>query len=109
MSHPKEWISVRPEGLYCAAGDFYIDPVRPVPRAIITHGHADHARSGHGTVYATPETLAIMAVRYGEAFAVERKALSYGETLALGEAQLRFAPAGHILGSAQAVIDHAGA
>ena len=58
-----------PAGLYCPPGDFYIDPVGPVDRAVITHGHGDHARSGHGAVLATPETLAIMAARYGEDFA----------------------------------------
>ena len=58
-----------PEGLYCAPGDFYIDPVRPVARAVITHGHADHARAGHGAVLATPETLDIMGERYGVGFA----------------------------------------
>ena len=56
-------------GLYCPPGDFYIDPVRPVARAVITHGHGDHARAGHGAVLATAETLAIMAARYGEDFA----------------------------------------
>ena len=58
-----------PEGLYCPPGDFHIDPVRPVANAVITHGHSDHARSGHGAVLATPETLAIMAARHGEGFA----------------------------------------
>jgi Cft2 family RNA processing exonuclease len=54
-----------PAGLYCPAGDFYIDPMRPVDRAVITHGHADHARPGHAHVLATAETLAIMAARQG--------------------------------------------
>ncbi|ERM01188.1 hypothetical protein Q644_22980 [Brucella intermedia 229E] len=54
-----------PKGLYCPPGDFYIDPVRPVERALITHGHSDHARSGHTHVLATRETLDIMALRYG--------------------------------------------
>lgn len=106
MAHPKTWMNVRPQGLYCAAGDFYIDPIRPVARAVITHGHADHARSGHGTVFATPETLSIMAVRYGESFAQEQHPLAYGEITSLGDASLSLAPAGHILGSAQAVIEH---
>lgn len=107
-SHPREWMAVKPEGLYCAAGDVYIDPVRPVSRAIITHGHSDHARSGHGVVYATPETLAIMAVRYGEGFCTQPVPLEYGERVAIGGAGLWLAPAGHILGSAQAVLEHAG-
>lgn len=101
-------MSVRPEGLYCAAGDFYIDPTRPVARAVVTHGHADHARNGHGTVFATPATLEIMKVRYGEAFTQTECALEYGEIQEVGKAALSLAPAGHILGSAQAVIEHEG-
>ena len=65
---PEALLCPKPEGLYCPPGDFFIDPVRPVERAVITHGHADHARAGHGVVVATPETLQIMAVRYGEDF-----------------------------------------
>ncbi|HWU79145.1 MAG TPA: DNA ligase-associated DEXH box helicase, partial [Caulobacter sp.] len=61
---PEDLLCPRPGGLYCPPGDFYIDPVRPVDRAVITHGHADHARAGHGVAIATPETLAIMGVRY---------------------------------------------
>ena len=64
----------RPEGLYCPGGDFYIDPLRPVPRALITHGHSDHARPGHGSVLATRQTLDIMAIRYGEDFTGTRQA-----------------------------------
>lgn len=95
----------KPEGLYCAPGGFYIDPVRPVARALITHGHADHARAGHGAVAATAQTLAIMGVRYGEAFAGAVQPLAYGEQVHLGEARVRLAPAGHVLGSAQVVIE----
>ena len=51
---PEHLLCPKPAGLYCAPGDFYIDPVRPVERAVITHGHADHARAGHGAVVATP-------------------------------------------------------
>ena len=69
MIRPQDLLCPKPEGLYCAPGDFYIDPVRPVARAVITHGHADHARAGHGAVLATPETLDIMAERYGADFA----------------------------------------
>src|ERR1700679_3558585 len=95
-------IITRPEGLYCPPGDFFIDPVRPVERAVITHGHADHARAGHGLAIATPETLAIMAVRYGEGFAGSTLALRPGETTARDGVQVGLAPAGHVLGSAQA-------
>ncbi|MDX1581655.1 MAG: ligase-associated DNA damage response exonuclease, partial [Alphaproteobacteria bacterium] len=95
----------REAGLYCPAGDFYIDPVRPVERALITHGHADHARAGHRSVLATPETLAIMRLRYGQDFAQKTQALAYGERLRIGDAEVWLVPAGHVLGSAQAVID----
>jgi putative mRNA 3-end processing factor len=93
-----------PEGLYCPPGDFHIDPVRPVPRAVITHGHSDHARSGHGTVLATPETLAIMAARYGEDFAQSSEAAPYGKAITRGGVEVTLVPAGHVLGSAQAVL-----
>lgn len=94
----------KPEGLYCAPGDFYVDPVRPVERAVITHGHSDHARAGHGLVVATPPTLAIMAARYGDDFAGAVEPLDYGPTLTRDGVELSFAPAGHVLGSAQAVV-----
>jgi putative mRNA 3-end processing factor len=93
-----------PAGLYCPPGDFYVDPVVPVDRAVITHGHADHARAGHGAVLATPQTLAIMAERYGEDFAGRRQAVGYGEAASQGGVEIGLAPAGHVLGSAQAVV-----
>ncbi|MCC7272538.1 MAG: ligase-associated DNA damage response exonuclease [Alphaproteobacteria bacterium] len=105
---PEDWITVRPEGLYCVPGGFFVDPVRPVDRAVVTHGHSDHARSGHGCVLATAETLAIMAARYGAGFAGATQALAYGTKITLGGVRLRLVPAGHILGSAQAVLEHAG-
>jgi putative mRNA 3-end processing factor len=101
---PEALLCPRPEGLYCPPGDFYIDPVRPVDRAVITHGHSDHARAGHGAAVATAATLDIMAVRYGADFAGATQALAYGETLNRNGVELSFAPAGHILGSAQAVV-----
>src|ERR1700710_1575016 len=93
-----------PEGLYCPPGDFHIDPVRPVARAVITHGHSDHARSGHGAVLATPETLAIMAARYGEDFAAATEAAAYGYAVTRNQVEVSLVPAGHVLGSAQAVL-----
>jgi putative mRNA 3-end processing factor len=96
------------EGLYCPPGDFHIDPVRPVSRAVITHGHSDHARSGHGAVLATPETLAIMAARYGEDFAESSQAVRYGEKISRNDVGVTLAPAGHVLGSAQAVLNWKG-
>jgi putative mRNA 3-end processing factor len=109
MPHPETWLQVRPEGLYCQPGDFYVDPVRPVPRAIITHAHSDHARPGHGAVLASPETIALMDVRMGEGRAGERQeALEYGETLNLGGVHVWLAPAGHVLGSAQVAMEWRG-
>ncbi len=75
---------------------------------MITHGHADHARAGHGTVLATPETLAIMATRYGEDFTAIRQSLAYGETVTHQGVQISLVPAGHVLGSAQAVLTWGG-
>ena len=108
MIRPEQLLCPKPAGLYCAPGDFYIDPVRPVERAVITHGHADHARAGHGAVLATPETLAIMSTRYGEDFAQTVRPLRYGETTSAGDVDVSLAPAGHVLGSAQAVVSWKG-
>lgn len=99
MIRAEEIFHPRPEGLYCPLGDFFIDPVRPVERAMITHAHADHARAGHGKVLASRQTLEIMAIRYGEDFARETQTAE-GE-IALGDVSVSFHPAGHILGSCQ--------
>ena len=96
----------RPEGLYCPGGDFFIDPTRPVPRALITHGHSDHARPGHGAVMATRETLDIMAIRYGEDFTQSRQ--PYTDPTRIGEVTVSFHPAGHVLGSAQIAVEGQG-
>lgn len=107
--HPRQWIEIRPEGIYCKPGDFYIDPTRPVGHAVVTHGHADHARAGHGTVMATPETLAIMRTRYGEEHARElQQALPYHEKITRNGVGISLYPAGHILGSAQAKLEYGG-
>ncbi|MDW3205573.1 MAG: ligase-associated DNA damage response exonuclease [Alphaproteobacteria bacterium] len=105
---PRRWLTVTPQGLYCAAGDFYVDPTRPVERAVITHGHADHARAGHGKVLATAETLAIMQSRFGADCWGAAQAVGFGEQVGIGNAAVSLAPAGHVLGSAQAVLDHDG-
>ena len=104
MIRPEDLLCPRPAGLYCPPGDFYIDPVRPVARAVITHGHADHARAGHGAAAATPQTLRIMAERYGEAFAGRREPADYGQTFGRDGVEVTLVPAGHVLGSAQAVV-----
>jgi putative mRNA 3-end processing factor len=104
MIRPQDLLCPKPEGLYCAPGDFYIDPVRPVARAVITHGHSDHARAGQGAVLATAATLDIMAERYGLGFAEAMQAAEYGETVNRDEVEVSLVPAGHVLGSAQAVV-----
>ncbi len=110
MLHPDTWLCVRPEGLYCTPGDFFIDPVQAVPRAVITHAHADHARPGHGAVLATAETLAIMDVRMGVGRSGEsQQALAPGEVVRVGDVRVWVQPAGHVLGSAQVAMEHGGA
>jgi putative mRNA 3-end processing factor len=105
---PADLLVPRPEGLYCPPGDFYIDPVRPVARALVTHAHSDHATAGPGAVLATPETLDIMAIRLGDGFAARTQATPYGERLPLGSATVSFHPAGHVLGSAQIAVETPG-
>ncbi len=84
-----------PQGLYCRPGDFYIDPLRQVPRAVITHGHSDHARPGHEHVLATAATLALMRTRMGaERAGAQQQALAYHEPLAIGDVRVTLVPAG---------------
>ncbi|HEU0156163.1 MAG TPA: ligase-associated DNA damage response exonuclease [Stellaceae bacterium] len=101
-------MKVTPCGLYCVPGDFYIDPVRPVARAVVTHGHGDHARRGNQSVLATPATLTIMRARYGAEAGAALQPLDYGEPLVVGGVSVRLLPAGHVLGSAQIVLDYRG-
>lgn len=102
------WIKVRPEGLLVEPGGFYVDPTRVVDRAVITHGHADHARRGHGTVAATAETLDIMRVRYGKTPFKNSQTLRFGEKITINGVTVWLAPAGHVLGSAQVVVEYKG-
>ena len=102
---PEELLSPTPAGLCCRPGSFHIDPTRPVERALITHGHSDHARAGHGAVLATAETLDLMRLRYGADFAGAVQPVRYGERLRLGGVEVSFHPAGHVLGSAQIRIE----
>jgi putative mRNA 3-end processing factor len=107
--HPETWLRVLPEGLFCEPGGFFIDPLRPVDQAVITHGHSDHARPGHRAVLATPDTLAIMRVRMGEGRAGEtQQPLGYHEPLTIGGVNLTLVPAGHVLGAAQIVLEWQG-
>ena len=95
----------RPEGLYCPPGDFFIDPWRPVERAVITHAHADHSRRGHGHYLAAAPAEGVLRARLGE---IDLQTLPYGEAIDLQGVRISFHPAGHVLGSAQVRIERAG-
>jgi putative mRNA 3-end processing factor len=96
----------RPEGLYCPPGDFYIDPWRPVARAVITHAHSDHARLGHGHYLAAQQAEGVLRTRLGD---INLQTLAYGERIVHNGVDLSLHPAGHVLGSAQVRLEHAGA
>src|SRR5437588_7347918 len=91
---PQDILLPTPAGVCCKLGGFHIDPTRPVDKAVITHGHSDHARAGHGAVLATQETLDLMRLRYGDHFAGSMQAIRYGESVNLGGAKVTFHPAG---------------
>jgi putative mRNA 3-end processing factor len=102
---PQDILVPSASGVCCKLGGFHIDPTRPVERAIITHAHSDHARTGHGAVLATQETLDLMRLRYGANFAGSTQALPYGESINLAGATITLHPAGHVLGSAQVAVE----
>jgi putative mRNA 3-end processing factor len=104
----KDTMAVLDRNLHIRAIDAYIDPSVPRERAIITHGHADHARSGHGAVLATPDTIAIMKTRYGEDCARRFEPLDFGVPLQIDDVTITLYPAGHILGSAQVLVEQQG-
>jgi putative mRNA 3-end processing factor len=93
-------------GLHCAAGDFYIDPWRPVDRAVITHAHGDHARAGSAAYLAAECGVPVLRTRLGEDAAIE--GLPYGETRDIHGVKVSLHPAGHVLGSSQVRIEHEG-
>ncbi len=95
---PLDLVVQRPEGLYCVPGDFYIDPMRAVPRAVITHAHADHARRGHGHYLAHRHSVGVLRARLGN---INIDGVDYGETVAHNGVAISLHPAGHVLGSAQ--------
>jgi putative mRNA 3-end processing factor len=103
------WLTVDSKGLYCRPGGFHIDPYGGSKRAVITHGHSDHARPGHDHVLATPETLAVMKARLGTVAKRGTQAAAYGEAIKIGEVTVTLVPAGHVLGSAQVLIEWRGA
>ena len=105
---PADLLHPTPKGLYCPPGDFYIDPVASVPRALVTHGHADHARAGHGDVWATQQTLDIMAIRYGKDHCDRPHSVELREHFSINDVTVSFWPAGHVLGSAQILVQFGG-
>jgi putative mRNA 3-end processing factor len=100
-----ELVTLRPEGLYCPPGDFYIDPWRPVERAVITHAHADHARPGHRHYLAARPGAGVLRSRLG---AIPLQCLDYGEAVIHHGVRLSLHPAGHVLGSAQVRLEFGG-
>ena len=106
MTQSPPLLTLSPQGLFCPAGDFHIDPWQPVPRAVITHAHADHARPGSRSYLAAAPGEALLRLRLGED--IELQSQAYGEAVRLGDVQVSFHPAGHVLGSAQIRIEHKG-
>lgn len=98
-------LTFTPEGIYCPIGDFHIDPWHPVPRALITHGHADHARDGMGQYLATASAAPVMRHRLGD---IALDTVAYGETVTHNGVKISFHPAGHVPGSAQIRVEHKG-
>ncbi|MEO8278067.1 MAG: ligase-associated DNA damage response exonuclease [Ideonella sp.] len=98
-------VVARPEGLFCPAGNFHIDPWRPVERAVITHAHADHARVGHSHYLATVGSAGVLRARLGD---IDLQTLDYGHALSINGVTISLHPAGHVLGSAQLRIEHRG-
>jgi len=101
-----EILEFTPNGLYCREGDFFIDPSRPVKRAVVTHAHADHAREGSRSYLCTKDSRGLLQTRLGVDTGIET--LDYGELLTVNSVQLSLHPAGHIRGSAQVKIEHKG-
>jgi len=103
-------LQLLPEGLYCPAGDFYIDPWQPVSRAVITHAHADHLCWGCQSYLVSAESEPIVRLRLGRGAATSAaiQCLPYGEAVTIGAVRVSLHPAGHILGSAQVRIEHRG-
>jgi putative mRNA 3-end processing factor len=105
LSHPV-LLTINARGLYCEAGDFYVDPWEPVDRALITHAHGDHARWGSRQYLAAREGERILRTRLGATASIE--SVEYGETREIDGVRVSFHPAGHILGSAQIRLEHRG-
>jgi len=108
MNIRQDFLSFDKNGLYCKYGDFYIDPTQPVQKAVISHAHADHAVSGNHTVYCTEATSAFMQLRYGKNAAAALNFAAYDQAFTVGGVEIRLSPAGHMLGSAQILMEFDG-
>ena len=103
-----DFVCFNSNGLYCKYGDFYIDPILPANRAIISHAHADHAVSGNNNVFATSSTIAFMMLRYGKNAFKVRSASEFHSAFSIGDVKITLIPAGHMLGSAQVLMEYRG-
>ncbi len=108
MNLKDDFLSFNTNGLYCKYGDFYIDPVLPVKTAVISHAHADHAISGNNIIYCTGATLAFMQLRYGKNTGKVFNIIPYNSSFSIGDVKITLIPAGHILGSAQVLMEYDG-
>lgn len=103
-----DWMELRPRGLYCIPGAFYLDPGSKVDRAVVSHAHADHYRRGLDEVWCTPATAALAKVRYKKAAGREVHTYEFDQSFQIGPVEVQFLPAGHMLGSAQILVTYKG-
>jgi putative mRNA 3-end processing factor len=108
MNIIEDFLHYNPNGLYCKYGDFYLDPQQPVATAVISHAHADHAVPGNREVYCTEATSEFMRLRYGKNSGKVFNIGSYDKPFSIGGVEITFIPAGHMLGSAQVLMEYQG-
>ena len=102
------WLKKKREGLYCVPGNFFIDPVFPVEKALITHAHTDHARPNNKFIFSSKETIELMHLRYGESYCSDFQIARFDEKIKINDVTVQIHPAGHILGSIQFLINYNG-
>ena len=102
------WLKKKREGLYCVPGNFFIDPVFPVEKALITHAHTDHARPNNKYIFSSKETIELMHLRYGESYCSDFQIARFDEKIKINDVTVQIHPAGHILGSIQFLINYNG-
>ena len=102
------WLKKKREGLYCVPGNFFIDPVFPVEKALITHAHTDHARPNNKSIFSSKETIELMHLRYGESYCSDFQIARFDEKIKINDVTVQIHPAGHILGSIQFLINYNG-